>query len=85
MDFDKLYIAGKHQWDAMRDRSDEKDIYKMIRDGKAVYIKDRQKYFTYKDNVIPVISSERDERVNVIRTVLKNDMFVYEHNGYDED
>lgn len=76
MDFDEVYIAGKHQWDRMKERTEEENIYDMVKNGSVVLMNGKHKYFKHKDYIIPV--SKGREGVNVIRTVLSKDMDVYE-------
>jgi hypothetical protein len=60
----------------MRERTGEGNIHNLIKNGRVVLIKGKQKYFKHDDYVIPVTKSESG--INIIRTVLGKDMEVYD-------
>lgn len=77
MDFnDTLYVAGVHQRKRLRERTNEKNLYNMVRNGNLVLMDRKQRYFKYSDYLIPTIKG--DGGLNVIKTVLDKNMYVYE-------
>jgi hypothetical protein len=75
MDFDEVYIAGEHQWERMRQRTNEENIYNMVRNSQLVMLKGKEKYFKHDNAIIPALKSDK---VNIIKTVLSKDMEVKE-------
>jgi hypothetical protein len=79
MDFNhSTYITGSHQRQRLYERTDQRDMHKLMSNSRVVLIKGKNRYYRYKDNIIPVVKGE--DGANVIKTVLTTDMYIYENN-----